>query len=42
MSLLSPLTVEALICTQNWTKNRLSDYELVDFLTEFDKLGKYL
>jgi hypothetical protein len=41
-SSLSPLTVEALICTQNWIKNRLSDDELEDFLTEFDELGKCL
>jgi hypothetical protein len=41
-SSLSPLTNEALICTQNWIKNRLSDDELEDFLTEFDELGKCL
>jgi hypothetical protein len=41
-SSLSPLTAEALICTQNWIKNRLSDNELEDFLTKYDELGKCL
>jgi hypothetical protein len=31
-----------LICTHNWLKNRLSDEELEEFLTEFDELGKCL
>jgi hypothetical protein len=41
-SSLSPLTIEALICTHNWLKNHLSDDELMEFLTEFDELGKCL
>jgi hypothetical protein len=41
-SSLSPLTVEALICTHNWLKNRLSDEELEEILNEFDELGKCL
>jgi hypothetical protein len=41
-SSLSPLTTEALICTHNWLKNRLSDEELEEFLTEFDEQGKCL
>jgi hypothetical protein len=36
------LLAEALICTHNWLKNRLSDEELEEFLTEFDELGKCL
>jgi hypothetical protein len=41
-SSLSPFTAEALICTHNWLKNRLSDDELKKFLTKFDELGKCL
>jgi hypothetical protein len=41
-SSLSPLTAEALICTHNWLKSRLSDEELEEILNEFDELGKCL
>jgi hypothetical protein len=39
-SLLSPLTVEALICTQDWLKNRPMIYEEVfqDFMESYDFL----
>jgi hypothetical protein len=39
-SSLSPITVEVLICTQDWLLDRLSDDELEDFLESCDDLGK--
>jgi hypothetical protein len=43
-SSLSPLTVEALICTQDWLKNRPMIYEEVfqDFMESYDEPGKFL
>jgi hypothetical protein len=38
MSLLSPLTVEALICTQNWLRNRPIKFrELEEFVESYDE-----
>jgi hypothetical protein len=39
-SSLSPITVEVLICTQDWLLDRLSHDELEDFLESCDDLGK--
>jgi hypothetical protein len=39
-SSLSPLTVEALICTQNWLKNCLIDIE--EFVESYDDQGKLI
>jgi hypothetical protein len=39
-SLLSPITVETLICTQDWLLDRLSIDEFDDLLKSCDDLGK--
>jgi hypothetical protein len=39
-SSLFPITVEALICTQNWLLDRLSLDEFDDLLESCDNLGK--
>jgi hypothetical protein len=42
-SSLSPLTVEALVCTQNWIRNTPIDIrELEEFVESFDEEGKCL
>jgi hypothetical protein len=43
-SSLSPLIVEALICTQYWLKNRSMNYkeEFQDFRESYDEPGKFL
>jgi hypothetical protein len=42
-STLSPLTVEALVCTQNWIRNTPIDIrELEEFVESFDEEGKCL
>jgi hypothetical protein len=44
MSSLSTLTVETLICIQDWLKNRSinNEEELKDFMKSYDEHGKCL
>jgi hypothetical protein len=43
-SSLSPLTIEALICTQDWLKNHSinNEEEFEDFMESYDEHGKCL